>query len=123
MTAHDVVWHLPELLRFGPSGAGAVDRREGEAGVVDENVQAGEALRCGENSVAFGGNAQILDEGKTRPSNSRRRLPLRGFAAMSGSVLCTLPKVVNQARPHSPDNSVIFEQQPTLGFSRLCPAR
>jgi hypothetical protein len=69
-------------------------------GVVDEKVQAGEALqRCGENSVAFGRNAQICDEGRTRPANSRRRLPLRVSAANSSSLLSTLPKVVDQGTP------------------------
>jgi hypothetical protein len=42
--------------------------------------------------------------------------------ATSRSVLSTLPKVVNQARPLSPDNSVIFEQQPRW-VSAACALR
>jgi hypothetical protein len=70
--ADDVVRDLPKFLRLGAAEASGVDRREGQAGIVDENVQAGEALqRCRDDSVAFGGPAQIGDERQDMPLELR----------------------------------------------------
>ena len=120
--ADDVVRHLPEFLRLGPAETRRVDRREGEAGVLTRGALRRTAPALRRRRGRIGRPRKSATEGGPPYELVRRRLPLRGFAANSSSVLSTLPKVVNQACPHSPDNSVIFEQRPTLGFSRLSPA-
>jgi hypothetical protein len=60
---HNVVRHLPELLRLGAAKAGRVDCREGQAGIVHEDVHTAKPRqRHRDDAVAIGGTAQIRDE-------------------------------------------------------------
>ena len=66
--AHDVVRDLPEFLRLVAAKARRVDRREGQAGIVDEDVRPAEALlRHRDDAVAFGRETQIGDERQDLP--------------------------------------------------------
>jgi hypothetical protein len=60
---HDVVRHLPEFLRLGASKARRVDRRKGQADIVDKNMQVAKALlRHRDDAVALGRPPQVGDE-------------------------------------------------------------
>ena len=66
--AHDVVRHLPELLRLGAAKAGRVDCREGQAGIVDEDVHTAKPRqRHRDGAIAIGGPTQVRDERQDLP--------------------------------------------------------
>jgi hypothetical protein len=107
--ADDVVRHLPEFLRFGAAEAGGVDRREGQAGVVDEDVNPTEPLpRRRDDAVAIRRPTQIRDQRQDLPRDvaaGRFRLDvgdIRVDVADRDDVVTLAPNVIARPRPRNP---------------------